>query len=131
MVTNGVRLPDSQHMDYNVKLENMSEIARPMHQQLVGKRLHLHGLLAAKHIEVLVGKTAEKMTKFIRLLLCNKKLVNNLVCIQEFFNQTEVTTNHLKNDPHMHDRLEIVPEGTIQLYLGSWRQLSPKAHEPD
>jgi hypothetical protein len=42
----------------------------------------------------------------------------------------EATTCHLKNNPHMHDQLEMIPEGTKKILLEFRRHVSTVAREP-
>ena len=65
------------------------------------------------------------------LLLFHEQSVSGLVWIQNFFEWTGVTTDHLKNKPHIHDKREVILEGTRRLYSDPRRQLSTKAHEPE
>jgi hypothetical protein len=41
----------------------------------------------------------------------------------------EAPTCHLKNNPHMHDQFEMIPEGTSKFFLNSRRHLSTTARE--
>ena len=60
-------MPDSQDMDYNVKLKKMSEIAQFMYWQLVKDSCTYidNGSVATNTLESLLGKPTKNIMKFL------------------------------------------------------------------
>ena len=106
-----IRLIDSQDMDYSVRLQKLSRMARSLWSPLQRRNCTSMNSLERNITKSPCWETSKKIRKFLNISWLNQ-LVNGLVCMRDFFKKMEVITYHLKNNPHMHDQMEMIPEKT-------------------